>query len=225
MLLFEPAGPPRAAVVLFHGGGLRHGAPEELTPHCTALAAEGILAAAAGYRLLGQGADHIGDCLADVRTELAKFRAEFRAEFHNLAAPTLPLATGGSSAGGHLALLATLTGPPSGFDTLVLFNPIVDATLVAPEALTRALEPGTTAESISPLHLLRPGSPRTALFSGTADTIAPIESLRAFRDAMVGAGDACELTEFEGAGHAFHYQEPYFGRVVAGAAGFIMRGR
>ncbi|WP_194925656.1 alpha/beta hydrolase [Catenulispora pinisilvae] len=221
MLLFEPAGPPRAAVVLFHGGGLRHGSPEELTPHCTALAAEGILAAAAGYRLLGQGADHIGDCLADVRTEMAKFQAEF----HNLAAPTLPLATGGSSAGGHLALLATLTGPHSGFDTLVLFNPIVDATLVAPEALTRALEPGTTAESISPLHLLRPGSPRTALFSGTADTIAPIESLRAFRDAMLGAGDVCELTEFEGAEHAFHYQEPCFGQVVAGTAGFLTRGR
>ncbi|MBS2551211.1 alpha/beta hydrolase [Catenulispora sp. NL8] len=225
MLVFEPTGPPRAAVILFHGGGLRHGSPDELAPHCTALAAKGILAAAAGYRLLGQGAEHIGECLADVRAEMAKFRAEFRAESRKLAAPTLPLATGGSSAGGHLALLATLTGPDSGFDTLVLFNPIVDATLVAPEVLARALEPGTTAESISPLHLLRPGSPRTAVFSGTADSIAPIESLRAFRDAMVAAGDACELTEFEGAEHAFHYQEAYFERVLAGAVGFLTRGR
>ena len=202
-------------MVLFHGGGLRHGSPQDLVPHCEALAAEGILAASAGYRLLEKGAAHIGDCLADVRSAMA--------EFAGLAAPTTPRAVGGSSAGGHLALLAALTDPDAGFDALVLFNPLVDATLVDPDVLARALAPGATAQSISPLHHVRPDAPRTALFSGTADPIAPIETQRAFLDAMLAAGNACELAEFDGAAHAFHYQEPYFTQVVAGTVAFLTR--
>jgi len=142
MLVFEPAGTPRAALVLFHGGGLMHGAPEDLARHCEALAAEGILAASAGYRLVSGDAAHIGDCLDDVRSAMAEFRDVVVPGVSGVSgvsgtsdasgARVVPLAAGGSSAGGHLALLATLTGPNSGFDTLVLFNPVVDATIVAP---------------------------------------------------------------------------------------------
>jgi hypothetical protein len=41
------------------------------------------------------------------------------------------------------------------------------------------------------------------------------------RDALLAAGTVCELTEFEGAAHSFHYEDPYFGQVLAGTAAFL----
>ncbi|MBM0202480.1 hypothetical protein JNW90_04615 [Micromonospora sp. STR1s_5] len=75
LLVFEPTEgtPPRAGIVLFHGGALREGSPGGLAPHCRALASRGIFAVSAGYRLLGRGAVTIDDCLADVRRAVEQF--------------------------------------------------------------------------------------------------------------------------------------------------------
>lgn len=76
-LVFEPAEgtQPAAGIVMFHGGALRSGSAEGLAPHFRQLAARGILAISAGYRLIDQGAMGMGDCIADVRRAVEHFRS------------------------------------------------------------------------------------------------------------------------------------------------------
>jgi len=92
----------RAGIVMFHGGALRSGSAAVLAPNYRQLASRGILAVSAGYRLLGQGAMSIDDCIADVRRAVEDFSA--LAAVRGLESSRL--ASGGSSAGAHLALVA-----------------------------------------------------------------------------------------------------------------------
>jgi acetyl esterase/lipase len=75
MLVFEPTEGtrPAAGIVMFYGGALRKGSADGLAPHCRRLAQRGIFAVSAGYRLLGQGAVGIDDCIADVRHAVEHF--------------------------------------------------------------------------------------------------------------------------------------------------------
>lgn len=70
MLVFEPI-EPVAGIVMFHGGALRKGSAGDLAAHCRELAARGIFAVSASYRLIGVDALRIDDCLADVRRTVA----------------------------------------------------------------------------------------------------------------------------------------------------------
>src|SRR6201999_2629382 len=144
MLVFEPAesAQPAAGIVMFHGGGLRGGAADELAPHCRRLASSGILAVSAGYRLIGQEAASIYDCLADVRQAVEQFAR--LAALRGIDAAQL--ASGGSSAGAHLALVAAMTSPglplpaaAPGVAAVMALNPVVDLLAYAP-AEQRLLE-------------------------------------------------------------------------------------
>jgi acetyl esterase/lipase len=160
MLVFEPARgtPPAAGIVLFHGGGLLSGSADGLAPHCRELAARGILAVSAGYRLVGQGAGSIADCIADVRRAIGHFRG--------LAAQrgldSARLASGGSSAGAHLALVAAMIAPDRpvpaadpGVAAVVALNPVVDL-LAHPPGEQRNLE-----DKVAPPRSSSTGSRRT----------------------------------------------------------------
>jgi acetyl esterase len=237
MLLFEPAEgtQPAAGIVMFHGGGLHSGSADELAPHCRHLAARGILAASAGYRLIDQGATSIDDCIADVRRALE--------QFSRLAAQrgldSWHLASGGSSAGGHLALVAAMIAPdgprPSpepGVAAIVALNPVVDLLAYSP-AEQRSLEeqvariaPGRLGE-YSPIEFVRPGNPPTLIQHGTHDAVAPIDTVRRFRDLMVQAGNDCVLLEYERAEHAFHYPAPagHFDDVIDATTEFLLNRR
>lgn len=210
LLLFEPDEGARAlaGIVMFHGGGLRTGSADTLVPHCRRLASHGILAASAGYRLVGQGADGIDDCVADVRLAIARFR--------DLAAarglgPSL-LASGGSSAGAHLALVVAMIGS-SGDPVearVVALNPAgLDLGAFSPE-LRRSIEQKAgiaegRALDYSLIEFVRPGNPPTLIHHGTDDEVEPIANVRRFRDAMASAGNECRVFEYEGAEHAFHH--------------------
>lgn len=230
LLVFEPGDgtPPRVGIVLFHGGALRGGSPDGLAPHCRALASRGILAVSAGYRLLDQGATSIDDCLADVRRAIARFG--------RLAAScgldASRLASGGSSAGAHLAMLAALTpsrtAPVPGGAAVVALNPAgLDLGVLSPEAQRRlerqvGLDPGRLIE-YSLIEWVRPGSPPTQIHHGTRDEVEPIDSARRFRDAMTRAGNECALLEYEDAEHGFHYPGDggHFDDVIDAAALFL----
>lgn len=109
MLVFEPdkGTQPVAGIVMFHGGALHSGSADELAPHCRQLASRGIFAVSAGYRLIDQGAMSIDDCIADVRRAIEHFlRLAVVRELNSSR-----LASGGSSAGGHLALVAAMIAP------------------------------------------------------------------------------------------------------------------
>jgi acetyl esterase/lipase len=233
LLVFEPAEDtrPAAGIVLFHGGALRTGSADGLTPHCRALASRGIFAVSAGYRLLGRGAMSIDDCVTDVQRVVERFQT--LAASRGLKASGL--ASGGSSAGAHLALLAAMTvpggpvTPEAGASAVVALNPAGLDLLAFPPQLRRSIEQragiaaGRAAE-YSLIEFVRPGGPSMLIHHGTADEVEPIENVRRFRDAMVKAGNECTLIEYEDAAHAFHYpgHGGRFDEVIDATAGFLL---
>jgi acetyl esterase len=234
MLVFEPAEgtQPAAGIVMFHGGALRSGSPDGLAPHGRQLASRGILAVSAGYRLIGQGATSIDDCIADVRLAVEHFSR--LAALRGL--DSSRLASGGSSAGGHLALVAAMIAPDSPLPApepdvaaIAALNPVVDLLAYSPEERQSLEEKvarvaaGTLAE-YSPIEFVRPGNPPTLIQHGTHDAVAPIDTVRRFRDAMVQAGNDCVLLEYEGAEHAFHFPGPagQFDDVIDATAEFLL---
>ncbi|MFF3669711.1 alpha/beta hydrolase [Microtetraspora malaysiensis] len=233
MLLFEPAegAQPVAGIVMFHGGALRKGSADGLAPHCRRLAARGIFAASAGYRLIGQAAMNIDDCISDARRAVEHFLR--LAALRGLDSSCL--ASGGSSAGGHLALVAAmiapvppLPAPKPGVAAVVALNPVVDLLAYSPEQL-RILEQdagiaGGRAIEYSPIEFVRPGNPPMLIQHGTHDEVAPIGQVRRFRDVMVQAGNDCMLLEYERAEHAFHYPGPagHFDDVIDATAEFLL---
>ncbi|MBR7833169.1 alpha/beta hydrolase [Actinospica durhamensis] len=215
LLLFEPGdgAQPRAGIIVFHGGALREGSADGLAAHCRKLASAGIFAVSAGYRLLGRGASSIGDCVADVRRAVEQFGR--LAASRGLDAPQL--ASGGSSAGGHLALVAAMAAPDGpaatpepGVAAVAAFNPAgLDLGSMDPDARRRledrvGLAPGRLTD-YSLIELVRPGNLPVLIHHGTRDGIEPIDQVRRFRDAMERAGNACTLYEYEDAEHGFHY--------------------
>jgi acetyl esterase/lipase len=233
MLVFGPADgtQPVAGLVLFHGGALRSGSAGELAAHCRQLASRGIFAVSAGYRLLGQGAARIDDCISDVRRAVEHYRTLAAARGLDSSC----LASGGSSAGAHLALVAALIaadGPRPAAEprvaAVVAFNPVVDLLAYPPERrqqLERAagIPAGRSAE-YSPIGFVRPGNPPMLIHHGTHDEVAPVGQVRRFRDAMVQAGNDCRLLEYERAGHAFHYPGAagHFADVTEATAAFLL---
>ena len=234
LLVFEPGDgtPPRAGIVMFHGGALRQGSADTLTPHCQSLAAHGILAASAGYRLLGHGAAGIDDCTADVRRAIEQF-ARLAAQ-RGLGA--LHLASGGSSAGAHLALVAAMIAPDKptpaskpGVAAVVALNPAgLDLRSLAPEAQRRLEQQAGIREGrltdYSLIEFVQPGNPLILIHHGTRDEVEPIENVRRFREAMVRSGNECTLREYEHAEHGFHYpgNSTHFDDVIADTARFLL---
>jgi acetyl esterase len=234
MLVFEPAGDtrPLAGIVVFHGGALHSGSAGGLAPHCRQLASRGIFAVSAGYRLVDQGAMSIGDCTADVRRAIDRFSG--LAALRGL--DSSRLASGGSSAGAHLALVAAMIAPDKPVPALrpdvaavVALNPVVDL-LAYPPQEQRSLEetvahvPAGRLADYSPIEFVRPGNPPTLIQHGTHDDVVPIDQVRRFRDVMLQAGNDCVLLEYDRAGHAFHYPGPagYFGHVIDATAEFLL---
>jgi acetyl esterase/lipase len=233
MLVFEPAQgtQPVAGIVMFHGGALRKGSADGLAPHCRQLASRGILAVSSGYRLIGQGAMSIDDCIADVRRAVEHFSR--LAALRGL--DSSRLASGGSSAGAHLALVAAmiaadrpLPAPAPGVAAVVALNPVVDLLAYSPEQ-QQFIERGAgiaagRAIEYSPIEFVRRGNPPMLIQHGTHDEIAPIGQARRFRDVMVQAGNDCILLEYERAEHAFHYPGPagYFDDVIDATAEFLL---
>ncbi|WP_167474525.1 alpha/beta hydrolase [Nocardia arthritidis] len=231
MLVFEPSEATRlaAGIVLFHGGALRTGSADMLAPHCRRLASRGIFAVSAGYRLLGQGAESIADCVTDVRRAVEHFRT--------LAAPRglapSRLASGGSSAGAHLALVAAMTAPgrpapASGTAAVVALNPAGLDLLAFPPELQRSLEHRVGIDTgalieYSLIEFVRPGNPPMLICHGTDDEVEPVDHVRRFRDAMAHARNDCTLREYENAQHGFHYPGPsgHFDDVIDATTRFL----
>jgi acetyl esterase/lipase len=173
----------------------------------------------------------IDDCIADVRRAVEDFvrLAALRGLYSSR------LASGGSSAGAHLALVAAMIAPDGPFPApepgvaaVVALNPVVDLLAYSPEQL-QSLEKNAGiaaggAVEYSPIEFVRPGNPPTLIQHGTHDEVAPIDTVRRFRDAMVQAGNDCILLEYERAEHAFHYPGPagHFDDVIDATAEFLL---
>ena len=191
----RPGNEKRAATLHIHGGGFTGGSKETLSERILPFAANGYLAIASQYRLLGQAPWPA--MLEDVKAAIRWTRGN--AARLNIDPARIIIV--GYSAGGHLALTAAGTpnnadmegsGGNSGAGTqveaAVAFYPVVD---------------GGPPPSVSPATYIAASYAPTVIFHGVADTTVPIESsqrlFQRLRDGKVPA----ELHTFEGAEHVF----------------------
>ena len=208
--VFEPEGHQRgdrrACFLTIHGGGWTGLDPRRQYPFAAHFAKLGMVGISVQYRLVKPGSGTtVFDCVRDSRSALRYVRAH-AAEFG--VDPQRIVANGGS-AGGHLAagtaLFDGLDEPGEDVsvssvpNALVLYFPVIDT---SKEGYGNQ-RIGPRWREISPLHHVRPGLPPTIILHGTADTTTPFKGAQAFREAMLRAGNRCELVVNEGGTHGY----------------------
>jgi len=229
-------GGPAPVIVHVHGGGWRRGSRREPLPllgagFYDALAAEGFAVAAIDYRLSGEA--RFPAPLEDVRAAVGWVRDHAAA--YGLDAGRVFL--WGDSSGGHLALLAALTGTKVA--GVVAWFPVTDlAGLPAdvaeaggvPDAGPESREAqllGAPASSVpelarqaSPVTHAGPDAPPVLLMHGAADDMVPaVQSIR-LAEALSAAGAAAELEIVPGATHFWHGAADVAG-IVSRSTGFL----
>ncbi len=210
--IFEPEGfratDKRAVFVAIHGGGWTGMGPQRFYPFAAHFAKLGMLGISIEYRLAsrkpGEGTTPF-ECVMDARSAIRYIRshaAELGVD------PDRIVACGGS-AGGHLAVATALFEKVNepGEDiavscvpnALVPLFPVIDT---SKEGYGNALL-GERWQELDPLHHVRKGLPPTIIFHGTADPTTPFKGAKAFHEAMLAAGNDCELIVNEGGKHGY----------------------
>ncbi len=148
------------AVLLLHGGGWRHGSPDDFTAFAPMLARRGLMVGAVRYRL---APDHAWPApLDDVLAAIDFMRGQ-------QIDPTR-LALWGHSAGGQLAMMAGLLRPEHVRCVVALGAP-------TDLAWTEEAELFPDPADASPLH--RPEvPPPTLMVHGTLDRVVPVQQAR-----------------------------------------------
>lgn len=208
--LFEPAGfkasDHRPCFITIHGGGWTGGTPRRQYPFALHYAKQGWVGISIEYRLNSTKTGvMVFDCVKDARSAVRYVRAHAA----ELGVDPQQLVVNGGSAGGHLAAATALFDgvDEAGEDTkiscvpnaLVLFFPVIDT---SKEGYGNA-KCGAQWQELSPLHHVRAGVPPTMIFHGTADTATPFKGAKGFHDAMLKAGNRCELDINEGGAHGY----------------------
>ncbi len=218
LYIFEPSGGPksnRPAIVFFFGGGWSGGTPAQFENQCRHLAARGMVAITADYRVASRHDVNPTHCVADAKSAIRWVRANAQ----RLGIDPQRIAAGGGSAGGHLAAAtATISQFEEAGEKLeissvpnavVLFNPAV---VLAPleglvlEGFTRDVPDrkwGADPRELSPAHHVVAGTPPTIIFHGRNDSTVPYATAEAFQRAMQAKGNRCDLVGYEGQGHGF----------------------
>ncbi|MEI9993599.1 MAG: alpha/beta hydrolase [Rhizomicrobium sp.] len=207
-----------AAVLLLHGGAWARGSKTMLAPHAQALAAQGFVAVASEYRLVGEA--RFPAQIHDVKRALRWMRSHAA----ELGFDPDKLCLEGHSAGGHLALLAAGSGdderldPPEGAGGIsaavaavaAIYPPVLfylgDARPSG--GVPAAVLPGAEisagmAALASPIAHVGPGLPPVMLLHGDADRIVPVDTSRAYEARVREAGGKVDLHLFAGFPHGF----------------------
>jgi acetyl esterase/lipase len=198
----EGTGEPRAAIVLFYGGGWAQGEPSWAFARARHFAEQGMVAVAAEYRLSDQKAITPIEAMADARAVIRWMRAQAG----SLRVDPRRIAAYGWSAGAHLAASAAIFEDRSSAgsarpDALVLVSPAVS--LVSDQWFQRLLGTRGKASEFSPDLHVREGLPPTLILQGSADTVTPLPGVRGFCDRLIVAKNTCEMHVYEGFGHLF----------------------
>ena len=220
MYIFEPQGAksdtPRPAIVFFFGGGWKGGSPSQFVPHCEYLASRGMVAMAAEYRIHSKHKVNVSQCVTDAKSAIRWARSQAK----TLNIDPQRIASGGGSAGGHLAAaVATLEGfEEAGEDqtisskpnAMLLFNPALDLTATgfqveenSPRMAELYTRLGAKPAELSPNHHIAAGLPPAIVFHGKADTTVPYAQAEKFAELMQAAGNRCQLVGYAGEAHGF----------------------
>lgn len=237
LYIFEPAGagktPPRAAIVFFFGGGWRNGSPAQFEGHCRRLAALGMVAISADYRVSSRNQSNVLDSIHDAKSAIRYVRRNAA----RLGIDPNRIAAGGGSAGGHIAAAAgvipglnepgedpSISSKPN---ALVLFNPALSLT---GDGTTEPLSSrpefaGVDLASVSPASHVSKGAPPTVIFHGKADNTVPYSTVEAYTKKSQAAGNRCELVGYEGQTHGFFNNRPgnpFYGETLRAAEKFLV---
>lgn len=202
--VFEPAtrekALPRAAIVMFHGGGWVAGSPEWVYASARRFAARGMVAVAVQYRFSDQKSVTPLDAMEDAKDAIRWVRANAK----TLGIDANRVAGYGVSAGGLLVTMAAAgeterNGVNSVPNALVLYSPAVS---VATSGWVRRLLLGRARpESISADQAAGAGFPPAFISQGEEDTVTPLSGARAFCSRMKQAGVPCDIRTHAGLGH------------------------
>lgn len=213
----------RPAIVFFHGGGWTGGSPGQFTEHSKYLATRGMVCVQVQYRLLDKKASEPPvTCCRDAKSAMRWVRS--RAS--ELGIDPDRIASGGGSAGGHLA---AFVGMVEGIDdpeddtkvqaksnAMCLFNPVFDN---GPDGWG-AKRVGNRYAEFSPFHNVSKDDPPAIVFLGSKDALVPVETAHQFRQKMTDVGIKAEVHIFEGMPHGFfnhgrYGNRPYYETVIA----------
>lgn len=209
------AGARVPAIVFFHGGGWKGGAPSAFERQCQHLSKRGIVAITVEYRVTSKYPIKVDDCVEDAKSAMRWVRGNAR----KLGIDPSRIASGGGSAGGHLAACTSVvdTHNASSDDkdvsakpnAMILFNPALmlasdDRMTDAQKAHAEQRMKGQTRgkpEQISPLVHARKKQPPCIIFFGTEDKL--LLPAQWYLQDSVAAGNECEMKTYEGEEHGF----------------------
>jgi acetyl esterase len=210
--VFQPAhseyGKPRAAMLVFHGGGWDQGSAAWTFEQARYFATLGMVGISVEYRLANGESITPFDAAEDSRAAVRWARSQ--AELLNI--DTKRIGAYGESAGGLLAAAAAITGETPTKDelnavpnVLVLVSPALN---IEKSAKFRRLA-GTRRDiaSIEPGEHIRTGMPPVIILTGALDAGIPPQTMREFCEKMTRARNRCELHIYPGVGHMLEAQE------------------
>lgn len=214
------------AIIFFFGGGWNAGSPSQFVHHCEYLAARGIVAMVADYRVYSRNNVRVNKCVADAKSAIRWIR-EHATE---LGVDSTRIIAGGGSAGGHLAAstacLPYFDEPSENLsisskpNALVLFNPalVIPPIDVGTDEYLKNIQNlearlGAKPESMSPYHHIKKGLPPTIIFHGTDDQTVPFKTVELFAEKMKEMGNECTLVAYQNEQHGFFN----YGRKANGA--------
>lgn len=209
------AGARVPAIVFFHGGGWKGGAPSAFERQCQHLSKRGMVAITVEYRLTSNYPIKIDDCVEDAKSAMRWVRGNAG----KLGIDPSRIASGGGSAGGHLAACTAVVDTHNARsdnqevsakpNAMILFNP--GLMLAANDRFTndqkalveKRMKDQTRGEpeQISPLAHARKKQPPCIMFFGTADKL--LGPAQWYLEDSVAAGNECEMKTYEGEEHGF----------------------
>ena len=211
-------------IVFFHGGGWNGGNYKAFQRQSRYLASRGMIAISVEYRLRNVHGTTPFDAVEDAKSAIRYVRKHAK----DLSINPDMIASGGGSAGGHLAAACgnidglesrnedlTISSKPN---ALVLFNPVYDN---SKNGYGHARMNGRYQE-ISPLHNITKGAPPTIVFFGTNDRTTPVASSKLYEKKMKAIGSRCDLFLYEGAEHSFFNKGEYFIDTLRKTDAFLM---
>ena len=209
LYVFNPkdhlASDKRPTAVFFFGGAWNGGSPTQFEHHCRHLAARGMVAMVADYRVKNRQNTTPKECVMDGKSAVRWVRSNAA----KLGVDPNRIAAGGGSAGGHVAAAAgTVVGMEqpgedlrvsSQPNALLLFNPVYDNSPTG-YGYSRVKD---VYPQISPMHNIKKDTPPTIVFLGTNDSLIPVATAKEYKQRMEAVGGRCDLHLYEGQPHGF----------------------